>query len=116
MPRKPAWSSYFKNVETYNRYITPSAILTYLMASQTEIYFLNLFSTSESVAFFNVGFILATAIATLVPGLINMVLLPMVSRSMSQGIEVVRKIVEDTLRYQLYLNFLVIGPTPSLRR
>ncbi len=103
--------SYFDRVRTYNRYITPSAILTYLMASQTEIYFLNSFSSSESVAFFNVGFLLATAIATLVPGVINMVLLPMVSRSMSQGMSVVRKIVEDTLRYQLYLNFLVIGPT-----
>ncbi len=63
------------------------------------------------MAFFNVGFLLATAIATLVPGIINMVLLPMVSRSMSQGVDVVRKIVEDTIRYQLYLNFLVIGPT-----
>ena len=104
-------TDYFERVKTYNRYITPSAILTYLMASQTEIYFLNLFSSNEVVAFFNVGFVLATAIATLVPGVINMVLLPMVSRSMSQGIDVVRKIVEDTLRYQLYLNFLVIGPT-----
>lgn len=104
-------NSYFDRVRTYNRYITPSAILTYLMASQTEIYFLNAFSTSEAVAFFNVGFILATAIATLVPGIINMVLLPMVSRSMSQGVSVVRKIVEDTMRYQLFLNFLVIGPT-----
>ncbi len=104
-------NDYFDRIRTYNRYITPSAILTYLMASQTEIYFLNLFSSSESVAFFNVGFVLATAIATLVPGIINMVLLPMVSRSMSKGIDVVRKIVEDTIRYQLYLNFLVIGPT-----
>ena len=104
-------AGYFDSVRSYNRYITPSAILTYLMASQTEIYFLNAFSTSEAVAFFNVGFVLATAIATLVPGVINMVLLPMVSRSMSQGIDVVRGIVEDTMRYQLYLNFLVIGPT-----
>jgi len=104
-------NSYFDRVRNYNRYITPSAILTYLMASQTEIYFLNAFSSSEAVAFFNVGFILATAIATLVPGIINMVLLPLVSRSMSEGIQVVRKIVEDTMRYQLFLNFLVIGPT-----
>lgn len=110
-PKKPVHNEYFDRVASYNRYITPSAILTYLMASQTEIYFLNLFSSTESVAFFNVGFILATAIATLVPGIINMVLLPMVSRSMSQGVDVVRKIVEDTIRYQLYLNFLVIGPT-----
>ena len=110
-PKQSVHNDYFDQVSSYNRYITPSAILTYLMASQTEIYFLNLFSSSESVAFFNVGFILATAIATLVPGIINMVLLPMVSRSMSQGVDVVRKIVEDTIRYQLYLNFLVIGPT-----
>jgi len=110
-PKQQVHNDYFDRVSSYNRYITPSAILTYLMASQTEIYFLNLFSSSESVAFFNVGFILATAIATLVPGIINMVLLPMVSRSMSQGVDVVRKIVEDTIRYQLYLNFLVIGPT-----
>jgi len=110
-PKLAAHNEYFDQVRNYNRYITPSAILTYLMASQTEIFFLNIFSTSESVAFFNVGFVLATAIATLVPGIINMVLLPMVSRSMSQGVDVVRKIVEDTLRYQLYLNFLVIGPT-----
>jgi len=110
-PKQAIHNDYFDRVNSYNRYITPSAILTYLMASQTEIYFLNLFSSSESVAFFNIGFILATAIATLVPGIINMVLLPMVSRSMSQGVEVVRKIVEDTIRYQLYLNFLVIGPT-----
>ena len=109
--KEKSHNAYFDRVRTYNRYITPSAILTYLMASQTEIYFLNAFSSSESVAFFNVGFLLATAIATLVPGIINMVLLPMVSRSMSEGVSVVRKIVEDTLRYQLYLNFLVIGPT-----
>ena len=109
--KQKSHNEYFDRVRTYNRYITPSAILTYLMASQTEIYFLNMFSNSESVAFFNVGFLLATAIATLVPGVINMVLLPMVSRSMSQGVSVVRKIVEDTLHYQLYLNFLVIGPT-----
>lgn len=110
-PKQRTYDGYFDRVRTYNRYITPSAILTYLMASQTEIYFLNLFAPSEAVAFFNVGFILATAIATLVPGIINMVLLPMVSRSMSQGVDVVRKIVEDTIRYQLFLNFLVIGPT-----
>ncbi len=105
------YDDYFERVSSYNRYITPSAILTYLMASQTEIFFLKMFASSEDVAFFNVGFILATAIATLVPGIINMVLLPMVSRSMSQGVGVVRKIVEDTIRYQLFLNFLVIGPT-----
>lgn len=102
---------YFQQVNNYNRYITPSAILTYLIASQTEIFFLRLFNGPEVVAFFSIGFVLATAIATLVPGVINAILLPMISKSMSRGLDVVRLIVEDTLRYQLYLNFLVIGPT-----
>jgi len=104
-------TNYFERVTTYNRYITPSAILTYLMASQTEIFFLRLFGGTEMVAFFSIGFVLATAIAALVPGIINTILLPMISKSMSRGLDVVRGIVEDTLRYQLYLNFLVIGPT-----
>ena len=104
-------TDYFGRVTTYNRYITPSAILTYLMASQTEIFFLRLFGGTEMVAFFSIGFVLATAIAALVPGIINTILLPMISKSMSRGLDVVRGIVEDTLRYQLYLNFLVIGPT-----
>ena len=103
--------TYFERVSTYNRYITPSAILTYLMASQTEIFFLHMFQGPELVAFFSIGFVLATAIATLVPGVINAILLPMISKSMSRGIDAVRNIVEDTLRYQLYLNFLVVGPT-----
>ena len=106
-----AHDNYFRQVDTYNRYIVPSAIFTYLMVSQTEVFFLNLFATSDQVAFFNVGFVLATAIATLVPGVINMVLLPIVSKSMKEGLDRVRTIVEDTMRYQLYLNFLVIGPT-----
>ncbi|MEM7217586.1 MAG: oligosaccharide flippase family protein [Pseudomonadota bacterium] len=109
--RHGRFMGYFDKVGEYNRYVGPSAILAYIMASQTEVLFLNLFSSTEVVAFFNVGFVLAGAIATLVPGIINMVLLPMVSRSMAKGIDVVRGIVEQTLRYQLYLNFLVLGPT-----
>ena len=38
---------------------------------QSELYFLNLFASSAEVAFFNVAFVLASAVVTLVPGALD---------------------------------------------
>lgn len=91
-------------------YLTPAIILATLACSQSEIFFLNIFSGPETIAFFQIGYMLALSAAGSVPGLVDFVLLPIMSRTVVTGDKQTIALISRAFRYKLHLNLLLIGP------
>lgn len=74
-------------VRRHLRIVSVTIIVGFLIASDVEILFLNLFDASTSAGYFKVAFQLAAGIMLLVPGVFSAVLLPMMAKALSQGRE-----------------------------
>ncbi len=69
----------------------------FFVASEVEVLFLNLFTSTEAAGQFKVGYQLATGAALLVPGVFGAILLPMMARALSQSQEIAgRRFVAST--------------------
>lgn len=90
------------------RLVTTNAILGFIVLKQSEIAFLSILSSTENVAFYNIGFTLAVAAALLVPGIFSGVLLPLMSRTSSQGEQLFPTRVLQSTRYLLLLSTPVV--------
>lgn len=76
-----------QRVRRHLRIVSVTIILGFLIASDVEILFLNLFDSATSAGYFKVAYQLATGIMLLVPGVFGAVLLPMMAKAQSQGRE-----------------------------
>ncbi|HXD36663.1 MAG TPA: oligosaccharide flippase family protein, partial [Rhodanobacter sp.] len=76
-----------QRVRRHLRIVSVTIILGFLIASDVEILFLNMFDTAASAGYFKVAYQLATGIMLLVPGVFGAVLLPMMAKAQSQGRE-----------------------------
>ncbi|WP_395120375.1 polysaccharide biosynthesis C-terminal domain-containing protein [Rhodanobacter sp. FW102-FHT14D06] len=76
-----------QRVRRHLRIVSVTIILGFLIASDVEILFLNLFDSAASAGYFKVAYQLATGIMLLVPGVFGAVLLPMMAKAQSQGRE-----------------------------
>ena len=87
-----------------------TAILSFIVLRQSELFFLNLYSTHEQMAFFNVGYSLAFAAITLVPGVYSAILLPLMARKNKEkgGRSIAQ--LKLALRYMLKLIIAIIFP------
>ncbi len=76
-----------QRVRRHLRIVSVTIIVGFLIASDVEILFLNLFDSAVSAGYFKVAFQLATGIMLLVPGVFGALLLPMMAKANSQGRE-----------------------------
>lgn len=67
------------------RIVSVTIIVGFLIGSDVELLFLNMYASSTSAGYFKVAYQLATGIMLLVPGVFGAVLLPMMAKALSQG-------------------------------
>lgn len=77
-----------RRMRRHLRIVSATIIVGFLIASDVEILFLNLYATATAAGYFKVAFQLATGIMLMVPGVFGAVLLPMMAKANSQGREV----------------------------
>lgn len=88
------------------RYLVLVAIIgmvSFFTASEVEVLFLNLWDTSAAAGNFRVAHQLAASATLLVPGVFAMLLLPMMSKALGEGIEQARRRFGMVTRYLLML-------------
>jgi len=76
---------FLRRVKRHMRIVAFTVSISAFTATETEVLFLNLFDTPASAGQFKVAFQLAAGAALLVPGVFSAVLLPMMSKALSQG-------------------------------
>lgn len=86
------------------------AILNFIVLRQSELFFLNIYSTPDIMAYFNVGFTLANAAMTLVPGIYNPILMPLMARINQSDSLQVEKQLKLSLRYMFQLIIALLFP------
>ncbi|WP_458071079.1 oligosaccharide flippase family protein [Rhodanobacter sp. BL-MT-08] len=91
------------------RIVSVTIIVSFLIASDVEILFLNIYATPKSAGYFKVAYQLATGIMLLVPGVFGALLLPMMAKALSQGRGVAGRRFVDATSYLLLLAAPVVG-------
>jgi len=86
------------------------SIFNFIVLRQSELFFLNIFSTPEDMAYFNVGYSLAFASMALVPGVYSTILLPLMAGENSKGGGNVEYQLKVSLRYMFQLIIALIMP------
>lgn len=74
-----------RRIRRHLRIVSLTIIVSFLIASDVEILFLNLFASATAAGYFKVAFQLASGIMLLVPGVFSAVLLPMMAKALSEG-------------------------------
>ena len=90
--------------------LRPAGVIGFIGAPQAGILFLNYLSTPNVTSFYSIGVTLAATLSGLVPGIVNMVLLPVMSKSAAsadRGAAVIR----DSSRYVLHLSLIILVPS-----
>lgn len=77
-----------RRMRRHLRIVSATIILGFLIASDVEILFLNLYATPAAAGYFKVAYQLATGVILLVPGVFGAVLLPMMAKALSEGREI----------------------------
>ncbi|MFA6229089.1 MAG: polysaccharide biosynthesis C-terminal domain-containing protein [Rhodanobacter sp.] len=72
-------------VRRHLRIVSITIIVSFLIASDLEILFLNQFASATAAGYFKVAYQLATGVMLLVPGVFGALLLPMMAKAQSQG-------------------------------
>lgn len=86
-----------RRVRRHMRLVAVTVTIGFFAASEVEVFFLNMFGTSDSAGQFKVAYLLASGAAMLVPGVIGALLLPMMANALSQGRDVAgRRFVAST--------------------
>jgi O-antigen/teichoic acid export membrane protein len=86
LPRDQALSDeLLRRMRRHLRIVSATIILGFLIASDVEILFLNLYATPAEAGYFKVAYQLATGVILLVPGVFGAVLLPMMAKALSEG-------------------------------
>ncbi len=87
---------------------TLTVTVGFLVASEVEVMFLNMYSKPDAAGQFRVAYQMATGAAALVPGVFGALLLPMMANALSQGREVAgRRFIASTSYLALLASPLV---------
>ncbi len=81
------------------RWTALTVSVSFLVASEVEVMFLNLYADSHDAGQFKVAYQLAVGAAALVPGVFGALLLPMMASALSQGREVAARRFVGTTHY-----------------
>ena len=74
-----------QRIRRHLRIVSLTIIVSFLIASDVEILFLNMFASAAAAGYFKVAYQLASGIMLLVPGVFSAVLLPMMAKALSEG-------------------------------
>lgn len=74
-----------QRIRRHLRIVSLTIIVSFLIASDVEILFLNMFARATDAGYFKVAYQLASGIMLLVPGVFSAVLLPMMAKALSAG-------------------------------
>jgi O-antigen/teichoic acid export membrane protein len=86
-----------KRVKRHMMWTALTVSVSFLIASEVEVMFLNLYADSHAAGQFKVAYQLAIGAAALVPGVFGALLLPMMANALSQGREIAaRRFVATT--------------------
>ncbi len=86
-----------RRLRRHMRLVAVTVTVGFLVASDVEVFFLNMFADAAAAGHFKVAYQLASGAATLVPGVIGVLLLPMMANALSQGRDIAgRRFVAST--------------------
>ena len=88
------------------RIVSATVVISFLIASDVEILFLNMYDSARSAGYFKVAYQLASGIILLVPGVFGALLLPMMAKALSQGQAVAGR------RFAMVTSYLVLLAVP----
>ncbi|HJS35417.1 MAG TPA: oligosaccharide flippase family protein, partial [Pseudoxanthomonas sp.] len=86
-------------ISHHMRWTALTVSVSFLVASEVEVMFLNLYADSHDAGQFKVAYQLAVGAAALVPGVFGALLLPMMASALSQGREVAARRFAGTTHY-----------------
>lgn len=90
------------------RVVSVTVIVGFLIASDLEVLFLNLYASARDAGFFKVAYQLAKGMALLVPGVFGAVLLPMMTRALGDS----RKMAQQ--RFRAVTSYLALLAAPVI--
>lgn len=99
-----------KRINHHLKVVSINSVLGFIVVGQSELFFLKHFADNESIAFFNIGYVLAGAAMMLVPGVYSSVLLPIIARSVADPKGTPGIAVKQSTRYIYILSILVSFP------
>lgn len=85
------------------RLVAVTVTVGFFVASDVEVFFLTMFTDAAAAGHFKVAYQLAAGAATLVPGVIGVLLLPMMAGALSQGRDIAGRRFVASTRYLLLL-------------
>ena len=86
-----------RRLQRHVRLVAVTVTVGFFIASDVEVFFLNLLDSASSAGYFKVAYQLASGAANLVPGVIGALLLPMMAGALSQGRDIAgRRFVAST--------------------
>lgn len=86
-----------RRLRRHVRLVAVTVTVGFFVASDVEVFFLNMLDSAAAAGHFKVAYQLASGAATLVPGVIGALLLPMMANALSQGRDVAsRRFVAST--------------------
>lgn len=86
------------------------SVIGFIVMRQSELFFLNIYSTAEEMAFYNVSFSLAFAGMSLVPGVYSSILLPLMARENKEGKNRGIEQLKVSIRYMFQLVITLVFP------
>ena len=95
-----------KRIFHHLKVVTINVALGFIVFKQSEVVFLGYLSSPEDVAYYNIGFTLASAGALLLPGVFSAILLPLMARTMTENQDLL------ALRFRAATRYLLLLATP----
>lgn len=93
---------------SYTRDLTLLILLNMVVWERSEVFFLGVWASPESVGFYSLAFLFSSSLFILLPGSFSASLLPVISEKYgSSSAESIRKIYHTATRYLLYLTFFL---------
>lgn len=98
-----------ERAKIFTRRSTATVLLAYIAVRQSAVLFLGVFSTPVEVGYFNLAFVLSMTVVALIPGLLDMVLLPTIAKQQAAS-GTSSAYVTTSFRVLGHLLFLVLPP------
>lgn len=99
---------YQSRMNQFIKIATLNAFFVFIIDYGMEVVFLNWLASPADAGFYTIGFRLAESVVTMVPGVFGFVLLPIMARSMGEGVEILIHRFRESGR------FLVITASPFM--
>lgn len=96
-------------IRRHLRLVSATIVIGFLVASDIEILFLNIFDSATSAGYFKVAYQLAKGIVLLVPGVFGALLLPMMAKALSQSQSIAGRRFVAATRYLVLLAMPVVA-------